>query len=133
MVETSVEGLVNRAASTIDRLQGNGPSRPESKEDATVISTTAERLSPIPAEAVTGSAWPPEQAVLDHLLNAHPRRLDRFTLAAELRAKLESVDVDRALSNLAEAGFVEEAGGSVAPVPKVIAFERNTTKQRTRG
>lgn len=87
-------------------------------------STTAEPLdSTIAAETDTGSAWPPEQAVLDHLLDAHPRRLDRFTLAAELRERLEPVDVERGLSNLCEAGFIEDAGDAVAPAQKVLAFE----------
>jgi hypothetical protein len=92
------------------------------KEDATV-SITAWPPSPIAAEPVAGTTWPPEQAVLDHLLDAHPRRLDRTALAAELRSKLDPTDVERALLNLREAGFVEDTGDAVAPVPKVLAFE----------
>ncbi len=88
------------------------------------MSTTAESLRPIIFEpAASEAVWPPEQAVLDHLLDAHPRRLDRAALAAELRAKLEPQDVERALANLAEAGFVEDGGEAVAPMPKVLAFE----------
>jgi hypothetical protein len=69
------------------------------------------------------SAWPPEQAVLGHLLDAHPRRLDSVALAGELRDRLERSDVERAIANLSEAGLVERRGEAVEPAPKVIEFE----------
>ena len=69
------------------------------------------------------SSWPPEQAVLGHLLDAHPRRLDSVALAGELRDRLERAEVERAIANLSEAGFVERRGDAVEPAPKVIEFE----------
>lgn len=75
------------------------------------------------SEAPVSSAWPPEQAVLDHLLDSHPRRLDSLALTAELRDRLESAEVERAIANLAEAGMVERRGEAVAPAAKVLEFE----------
>jgi hypothetical protein len=76
-----------------------------------------------PTDQARPSSWPPEQAVLGHLLDAHPRRLDALALAGELRDRLEPTDVERAILNLSEAGLIERRGEAVAPAPKVIEFE----------
>lgn len=76
-----------------------------------------------PTEEPQPSSWPPEQAVLGLLLDHHPRRLDPVALAGELRDRLEPADVERAIANLAEAGFLERRGEAVEPAAKVIEFE----------
>lgn len=68
--------------------------------------------------------WPPEQAVLGHLLDAHPRRLDSVALTSELRGRLEPADIERAIGNLAEAGFLEHTGGALSPARRVLEFEQ---------
>lgn len=67
--------------------------------------------------------WPPEQAVLGHLLDTHPRRIDSFALAAELRSCLERAQVDRAVTNLTEAGLLDRADGALVPSAAVLRFE----------
>ena len=76
-----------------------------------------------PTDEPRPSAWPPEQAVLGHLLDAHPRRLDAVALAGELRDRLERAEVERAIINLSEAGLIERRGEAVEPAPKVLEFE----------
>jgi hypothetical protein len=76
-----------------------------------------------PGELTAPSAWPPEQAVLGHLLDAHPRRLDRLALAAELHARLGRPEVETAVTNLCLAGLLEQSAEGLAPAPRVLEFE----------
>lgn len=69
------------------------------------------------------SAWPPEQAVLGHLLDAHPRCVDRLALATELRSELERPQVETAATNLCLAGFIEQTAEGLRPAPRVLEFE----------
>lgn len=88
------------------------------------MSSRSETLDPpIVEQPPIPSAWPPEQAVLGYLLDAHPRRLDTVALAADLRARLQPAEVERALVNLTEAGLLESAEGALVPTPAVLRFE----------
>jgi hypothetical protein len=69
--------------------------------------------------------WPPERAVLAHLLDQHPRRLTIEELAHEVGSGPTPAAVERAVSNLAAARFVTREGAELAPAPTVVSFDRS--------
>jgi len=86
------------------------------------VSNTTDVLAASAADT-SSSTWPPEQAVLGHLLDAHPRRLARSDLEVELAPRVAPAAIDRAAGNLAKAGLIEVADGALVPARAVLDFD----------
>lgn len=68
--------------------------------------------------------WSPERAVLNHLLDQHPRRLTIQELARDLEHGFKESAVRRAVDNLTAAHFLHHEGAALIPAPAVISFDQ---------
>jgi hypothetical protein len=66
----------------------------------------------------------PERAVLNHLLDQHPRRVTFQELTLVVDHRFRESTLERAVDNLAAAGFVHRDGTGLNPMPAVVSFDR---------
>lgn len=86
--------------------------------------TTFDETTPRRSSRPFFAYWSPERAVLNHLLDQHPRRLTLQELARDLEHAFQESAVQRAVDNLTAARFLHREGAALTPAPAVVSFDQ---------